>query len=103
MAVLFRVITTGDCTGIKEEYQTMLLVGNLYRLKNNILFSWTAKSIKKTSLFLMSLVIIHGKLNVMNESLVDREKVILPLLRIKLELIKQFRKALEEHKQCFAL
>ena len=40
--------------------------------------------------------LIVGSANVINEPLVEREKIVFPLLHIKLGLIKQFEKALKE-------
>ena len=42
-----------------------------------------------------------GVANIINKPLVDREKIILPPLHIKLGLIKQFIKALDKHGDCF--
>lgn len=42
-----------------------------------------------------------GTANVINEPLVDREKIILPPLHIKLGLMKQFVKALSKDGECF--
>ena len=39
--------------------------------------------------------------NIINEPLVEPEKIILPLLHIKLGLMKQFVKALDFHGDCF--
>ena len=43
----------------------------------------------------------NRKLNIFNEPLVNRDRIILPLLHIKLGLIKQFVKALDQHGDCF--
>lgn len=43
-----------------------------------------------------------GKQNVINPSLVPRDKIILPPLHIKLGLMKQFVKALDKNGQCFS-
>ena len=42
-----------------------------------------------------------GEKNVINEPLVDREKIIFPPLRIKFGLMKQFVKALDKEDDCF--
>lgn len=42
-----------------------------------------------------------GKANVINESLLSREKIILPPLHIKLGMMKQFVKALDKDGECF--
>ena len=42
-----------------------------------------------------------GDKNVMNEPLVNRDRIISPPLPIKLGLIKQFVKALDKHGSCF--
>ena len=42
-----------------------------------------------------------GKNNIINEPLVDREKIIFPPLHIKLGLMKQFVKALDKNGSCF--
>jgi len=42
-----------------------------------------------------------GSKNVSNVSLVDREKILLPPLHIKLGMIKQFVKALDRNSPCF--
>jgi len=42
-----------------------------------------------------------GSKNVSNVSLVDREKIPLPLLHIKLEMMKQFVKTLDINSPCF--
>jgi hypothetical protein len=45
---------------------------------------------------------VVGESNINRIPLVGREKIILPLLHIKLELIKQFMKALDHDNPCFA-
>ena len=45
--------------------------------------------------------LIVGEYNLVNERLVEREKIILPPLYIKLGLIKQFVKALNKEGNCF--
>ena len=40
--------------------------------------------------------------NIVNNSLVDRHKILLPPLHIKLGLIKQFTKALDKDGSCFS-
>ena len=45
--------------------------------------------------------LIVGSANVINETLVEREKIVFPPLHIKLGLIKQFVKALNEDGDCF--
>ena len=45
--------------------------------------------------------LIPGEKNVMNEPLVDRKNIILPLLHIKLGIMKQFIKALDHNGDCF--
>ena len=42
-----------------------------------------------------------GKNNIINEPLVEREKIIFPPLHIKLGLMKQFVKALDKNGSCF--
>ena len=42
-----------------------------------------------------------GDKNVINEPLVNRDRIILPPLHIKLGLMKQFVKALDKHGSCF--
>ena len=42
-----------------------------------------------------------GDKNVINESLVNQDRIILPPLHIKLGLMKQFVKALDKHGSCF--
>jgi hypothetical protein len=42
-----------------------------------------------------------GSKNVSNVSLVVREKILLPLLHIKLGMMKQFVKALDRNSPCF--
>ena len=42
-----------------------------------------------------------GDKNIINESLVSRDRIILPPLHIKLGLMKQFVKALDKHGDCF--
>ncbi|GBN18851.1 hypothetical protein AVEN_188288-1 [Araneus ventricosus] len=42
-----------------------------------------------------------GSKNVIEEALVDREKILLPQLHIKLGLIKKFVKALDKEGRCF--
>ena len=42
-----------------------------------------------------------GDRNIINPPLVDREKIIFPLLHIKLGLMKQFVKALDKSERCF--
>ena len=42
-----------------------------------------------------------GEKNVINEPMVDREKIIFPPLHIKLGLMKQFVKALDKEGDCF--
>ena len=42
-----------------------------------------------------------GEKNIRNESLVPPDKVILPLLHIKLGLMKQYVKSLDKGKECF--
>ena len=44
---------------------------------------------------------VVGEQNVVNECLVDRDKIILPHLHIKLGLMKQFVKALDNEGSCF--
>jgi len=44
---------------------------------------------------------VVGENNVINESLVDRDRVLLPPLHIKLGLMKQFVKALDKNADCF--
>lgn len=44
---------------------------------------------------------VPGKLNVINEPLVSRDRIILPPLHIKLGLMKQFVKALNKDGECF--
>ena len=44
--------------------------------------------------------VIWGK-NIIKESLINREKIILPPLHIKLGLMKQFVKALNKDDSCF--
>ena len=44
---------------------------------------------------------VVGEQNVVNECLVDRDKIILPPYHIKLGLIKQFVKALNKEGSCF--
>lgn len=46
--------------------------------------------------------LVVGAANIINAPLVDREKIILPPLHIKLGLMKQFVKALDKHGNCFA-
>ena len=43
----------------------------------------------------------NRKLNIVNEPLVNRDRIILPPLLINLGLIKQFVKALDQHGDCF--
>jgi hypothetical protein len=43
-----------------------------------------------------------GKLNVINNPLVERDKIILPTLHIKLGIMKQFVKALDKNGSCFS-
>ena len=45
--------------------------------------------------------LIVGSANVINEALVEREKIVFPPLHIKLGLIKQFVKALNKDGDCF--
>ena len=45
--------------------------------------------------------LIVGEYNLVNEPLVEREKIILPPLNIKLGIIKQFVKALNKEGKCF--
>ena len=45
--------------------------------------------------------LIVGEYNIVNEPLVEREKIFLPPLHIKLGLIKQFVKALNKEGKCF--
>ena len=45
--------------------------------------------------------LIVGEYNIVNGPLVEREKIILPPLHIKLGLIKQFVKALNKEGNCF--
>ena len=42
-----------------------------------------------------------GAANIINEPLIEREKIILPPLHIKLGLMKQFVKALDRDGDCF--
>ena len=42
-----------------------------------------------------------GDKNIINETLVSRDHIILPPLHIKLSLMKQFVKALDKHGDCF--
>ena len=42
-----------------------------------------------------------GDKNVINEPLVNRNRIILPPFHIKLGLMKQFVKALDKHGSCF--
>ena len=42
-----------------------------------------------------------GEVNIINEFLVSREKIIIPLLQIKVGLMKKFMKALPATGDCF--
>ena len=45
--------------------------------------------------------LVQGEANVINEALVEREKIIFPPLHIKLGPMKQFVKTLDQHGACF--
>ena len=45
--------------------------------------------------------LLEGEQNIVNEALVSRDKIIFPLLHIKLGLMKQFCQALDKEGQCF--
>ncbi|CAG9833520.1 unnamed protein product [Diabrotica balteata] len=45
--------------------------------------------------------LVQGEANVVNEALVDQEKIILPPLHIKRGLVKVFVKALDQNRPCF--
>ena len=45
--------------------------------------------------------LVVGENNVINEPSVDRDKILLPRLHIKLGLMKQFVKALDKNADCF--
>ena len=94
-------------------------MGNMWRLKGLIHSSWATRWEHKIPLLLCLWdsrakqdrsikrewpsreVFILGEKNIKNIPLVNREKILLPPLHIKLGLMKQFVKALDKEGECF--